>query len=672
MSGQAMPTTFDGVKTSPNLMLSLDRSVEHARDLRHAQVTIEHLLLALTDDPDATGSLEACGVDIARLKTDIATFVSKHPGNPDTAPAVEPVPSAELRSMIDQSVEAAREAKRPDINSFIVLAAIVGQEKSEAAVILQAHGFTFNEAIEALKPRLARAVEIEAKGADGTPARTTQKSGGQGAPSALPAAVVAPTAANMEQALAQSSNSLPPLPVPSLSPRPVRPLAPQAAVALPTVPQLRTGDAQPAPRSPSPSEPPLEAPLARTPQPPVPAEPASVPGATAAPERGQPQSVDDMMASIRDKMGTPRLPPVAPPVASAPPPPAGAALPQTTRRHTDGTAVAPAAHSSAGPVKSAPTANATLRRQQPDAFDLGAPMPEDRIGTPSRPGPGRGPDLDPGPGGPPARRREPSHGAPPPAPATAPVTVAAPAPAREPQGAAPRPSMPAPSAPPPQLSPAQPKPVALAPAVAIPAAVAAGGPSRAKEMPSQRPAGLTAVNPGQLAEAIPRFMKVWTPEKVEVRIARRSLDGLIVGLEGRGTAARHDIVITSAMSVRLKAPDGGFAIDSVSPETQWVENRLGLVSSDEFASWLWTVRPLRRGRMRLHLVVSARTAGADGSMAETALPDQIIEIKVRTNYAMAAKRWAGWIAAAVIGGALGKFGEEAIPVLQTLRQASGF
>ena len=91
MSDQGMPTTFDGVKTSPNLTLSLNRALEHARDLRQREVTIEHLLLALTDDPDATGSLEACGVDIARLKTDIATYVDKSSAGASDGPAPEPV-----------------------------------------------------------------------------------------------------------------------------------------------------------------------------------------------------------------------------------------------------------------------------------------------------------------------------------------------------------------------------------------------------------------------------------------------------------------------------------------------------------------------------------------------------------------------------------------------------
>jgi neural Wiskott-Aldrich syndrome protein len=167
-------------------------------------------------------------------------------------------------------------------------------------------------------------------------------------------------------------------------------------------------------------------------------------------------------------------------------------------------------------------------------------------------------------------------------------------------------------------------------------------------------------------------MRLWAPEKVEVRIARKSLDGLAAGIEGRGTPARHDIVITSAMSVRLKAPDGGFAIDSVSPETQWIENRPGLLSSDEFASWRWTVRPLRKGRARLHLVISARTAGADGGTAETALPDQVIEVKVRTNWGLTVMRWGGWMLAAVGGGALAKFGGELyLPAREILQRVIG-
>jgi hypothetical protein len=166
-----------------------------------------------------------------------------------------------------------------------------------------------------------------------------------------------------------------------------------------------------------------------------------------------------------------------------------------------------------------------------------------------------------------------------------------------------------------------------------------------------------AVIAGQLVENIPRRMRLAVPVSVEARIGTAEIKALAAGLEGGGAAYRHEVVITKAMSVRLRAPDGGFWVETASPETQWIENPLGPIGED-FASWRWTVTPRLRGRRRLQLLVSARTVGADGLTAETALPDQMVEIKVRTNYGASALRCAGWLIAALIGGVLAKFGEE--------------
>ena len=92
---------------------------------------------------------------------------------------------------------------------------------------------------------------------------------------------------------------------------------------------------------------------------------------------------------------------------------------------------------------------------------------------------------------------------------------------------------------------------------------------------------------------------------------------------------------------------------------------LGL-TSDEYASWRWHVTPRERGKRQLQLIVSARTVGADGLTAETALPDQVIDVRVRINYADAERRWMGWGVAAVIGGLLARFGEGAFDVLGSM------
>ena len=170
---------------------------------------------------------------------------------------------------------------------------------------------------------------------------------------------------------------------------------------------------------------------------------------------------------------------------------------------------------------------------------------------------------------------------------------------------------------------------------------------------------------GQLVENIPRSMRVAVPTLIEVRIARADVQALAEGLQGGGAAYQHEVTVTKAMSVRLRAPDGGFFIETASPETQWIEKAM-LLSSDDFASWRWHVTPRDKGRRRLQLIISARTVSADGLAAETALPDQVITVRVRTNYGRSAKRWVGWVIAAVAGGLLAKFGEGAFEPLVRL------
>ena len=138
------------------------------------------------------------------------------------------------------------------------------------------------------------------------------------------------------------------------------------------------------------------------------------------------------------------------------------------------------------------------------------------------------------------------------------------------------------------------------------------------------------VEAGKIAENIPRTMRVGKTARVEIRIAKASVEAFTEGLEGGGPVWQHKVTVTKAMAVRLRAPEGGFFIETVSPETQWIENNIGF-PSDDFASWRFLVTPQSRGWSRLQIIVSARTIGADGVAAETALPDQIVEVKVRRN-----------------------------------------
>lgn len=214
---------------------------------------------------------------------------------------------------------------------------------------------------------------------------------------------------------------------------------------------------------------------------------------------------------------------------------------------------------------------------------------------------------------------------------------------------------------PPQQAPARRQRVAPGAPPQAPAQPQSGRP-RSGGRPKRKAKG---VEQGMLIENIPRRMRHAVPELIEARIGRREVEALNDGLLGRGQPVQHEIFVTRAMSVRLRAPDGGFNIEAMSPETQWIENSLGLME-DDFASWRWSVEPLKRGRLRLQLVVSARSVGTDGVSAETAMPEQVVEVKVRTNIARAGSRAALWLGAAALTGAVGAFGEHTLRVIGRL------
>lgn len=204
---------------------------------------------------------------------------------------------------------------------------------------------------------------------------------------------------------------------------------------------------------------------------------------------------------------------------------------------------------------------------------------------------------------------------------------------------------------------AEPEPADPSPAIAPSAPAAPVQP----DAPAPRQASL----PGRLVESIKRRMTVDRTEEVEVRIAAEDSDGLTVGLRGDGAPTVHEIPVTSVMSLRLTAPRGGFVIAPHSPESQWVrtDQRAG---DQPFAAWRFTITPTRRGKTVLELTLSYKEIGPEGLIADSALPDKTIEIKVRANYGKIARRAASWAITLLLGAALGAYFDELVALVRNL------
>ena len=69
---------------------------------------------------------------------------------------------------------------------------------------------------------------------------------------------------------------------------------------------------------------------------------------------------------------------------------------------------------------------------------------------------------------------------------------------------------------------------------------------------------------GRLIEAVPRKMKMNKPSRAEVRITREQLDEINSEFEDLSSSHIHDLAVTEAMTVQLRAPGSGFHIENLS------------------------------------------------------------------------------------------------------------
>ena len=152
----AQTTSFEGgrISRSGTLAATLVRAADYAAGPMHGAVTLEHLLLALTEDDDAVGVLSASNVDLGRLRNEVAAFIGQqqYPALPQ---GMRPGPDAELTKILTYAEAASRQSGRTEINGAIVLAAIVGEGRSMAATFLKAQGLTFQAAIKIIQQVLA-------------------------------------------------------------------------------------------------------------------------------------------------------------------------------------------------------------------------------------------------------------------------------------------------------------------------------------------------------------------------------------------------------------------------------------------------------------------------------------------------------------------------------------
>lgn len=141
-----MPTLVDGLgrsALSQNLHLSIRRALNIARDHHHGHATPEHLLLALTDDPEAVPALLACNVNLTKLRDDLSR--SLLPASANVLSSItNPRPNAAFQSIIQRAV---RHVHSADHDTVTAAHALVSLFADPVAQFLQDQGMTRYHAV---------------------------------------------------------------------------------------------------------------------------------------------------------------------------------------------------------------------------------------------------------------------------------------------------------------------------------------------------------------------------------------------------------------------------------------------------------------------------------------------------------------------------------------------
>src|SRR5262250_826184 len=141
---------------SRNLEQSLHRALALANERHHEYATLEHLLLALIDDQDASAVMRACNVDLDKLRRSLTTYLESELENLITDGAEDSKPTAGFQRVIQRAVIHVQSSGREEVTGANVLVAIFAERESHAAYFLQEQDMTRYDAVNYISHGIAK------------------------------------------------------------------------------------------------------------------------------------------------------------------------------------------------------------------------------------------------------------------------------------------------------------------------------------------------------------------------------------------------------------------------------------------------------------------------------------------------------------------------------------
>ncbi len=141
---------------SKDLEVTIGQCYKQAREQRHEFMTVEHLLLALTENQSAVGALRACGVDLPRLTADLQKIIGEtvpvlpHGDERDTQPTLG------FQRVLQRAVYHVQSSGRKEVTGANVLVAIFGEKDSHAVYFLHQQEITRLDVVNYISHGIAK------------------------------------------------------------------------------------------------------------------------------------------------------------------------------------------------------------------------------------------------------------------------------------------------------------------------------------------------------------------------------------------------------------------------------------------------------------------------------------------------------------------------------------
>jgi len=142
---------------SNTLEQAIHAALANANARRHELATLEHLLLALIDEPDAQKVMKACSVDLEELRTTLVNFIEDDLSTLVTdVEGSEAVPTAAFQRVIQRAAIHVQSSGRTEVTGANVLVAIFAERESNAAYFLQEQDMTRYDAVNFIAHGVAK------------------------------------------------------------------------------------------------------------------------------------------------------------------------------------------------------------------------------------------------------------------------------------------------------------------------------------------------------------------------------------------------------------------------------------------------------------------------------------------------------------------------------------